>query len=76
MSDKTLTLRVWTCTTFGGRYPVPTAALVVAPDSEDAARILNRELERIGLKPDVEACNMKPQPLLYGWVDMLSDGEY
>lgn len=32
-------MKVWTTTTFGGHYPVGTAAIIVAP-SEEAARIL------------------------------------
>jgi len=72
----TLDARVWTCTTFKGHYSVPVAALVIAPDSEAAAEILNLELVNVGLTGDVKPESMKPHPLIYGWVDILSDGEY
>jgi len=41
-------------TTFGGHYPVGTAAVVRANDKEEAVKLLNNKLESSGLKGDVE----------------------
>ena len=45
-------------TTFRGRYPVGTAAVVRASSVDSAAEILNEKLKSIGLPGDVEAWQM------------------
>lgn len=46
-------MAVFTCTCFKGHWPVGTAAVVIAEDREKAATLLNVELEKQGLSPEV-----------------------
>lgn len=43
-------MKVYTCDSFVGFWPVGTAAVVIAKDETEAAKILSEELEKIGLK--------------------------
>lgn len=51
-------MKVFTCSTFDGYYPVGAAAVVVAGNAMDAARILEEELSKIGLDQTVNHNNM------------------
>jgi len=42
-------VKVFTCTTFNGHYPLGTAAIVVADDQGRARKMLGRELVKAGL---------------------------
>ncbi len=43
-------MKVYTCTTFEGVWPIGTAAIVVGHDETDARRRLGEELLKSGLK--------------------------
>ena len=67
---------IYTNNKFTGHWPVGTAAIVVAPDSEQAARLLERKLDEIGLAQDVKADDMEEFKLHDGMVKILLDGDY
>ena len=69
---------IWHNTTFKGHYPVGTAALVSVRTAEDAAKLLNTQLEYQGLKQDkpVEAKDMHRFINHEGHVLILNDGNY
>lgn len=68
-------MNIYTNNSFGGHWPVGTAAVVQAENAEEAAAILNAELERIGLRGDATAGDMIPLPSGKGVV-ILNDGNY
>lgn len=78
-------MKVFTCTTFTGHYPVGAAAVVVAEDKEAALPLLVIELQRVGLA-GMKADNNGPTPLTFsdlreiplvsGTVSVLVDGNY
>jgi hypothetical protein len=75
--DSELKLRVFSCTDFTGYYPVGSAAIVMAMNSEDAATMLNRDLRSIGLPGDASPENMIPFPDENDrLVRILNDGNY
>ena len=47
-------MKVFTCTSFGGHYPVGTAAVIVARDRGHARRLLRKALKECGLEEDNE----------------------
>jgi len=66
--------KIFYCTSFNGHYPVGAAAVVSAADSFQAAGILERELEKVGLKQDINPNTMIPmhdKPVV-----ILQDGNY
>ena len=72
-----LKLRVFSCTDFTGYYPVGSAAIVMAMNSEDAATMLNRDLRSIGLPGDADPRSMIPFPDENDrLVRILNDGNY
>ena len=72
-----LKLRVFSCTDFTGYYPVGSAAIVMAMNSEDAAAILNQELRSIGLLGNADPRSMIPFPDENDRsVRILNDGNY
>jgi hypothetical protein len=69
--------RVFSCTDFTGYYPVGSAAIVMAMNSEDAAAILNQELRSIGLLGNADPRSMIPFPDENDRsVRILNDGNY
>ncbi len=71
-------MKLWSCTSFHGFYPVGTAAVVVAESRERAAENLNEVLERNGLKQPVP---LQPSDFLELGTDreivyILRDGNY
>jgi hypothetical protein len=78
LEDNILTghLRAFTNNTFAGYWPVGSAAVVVAPDAEEAAKLLNEKLESIHLEGKVEASDMLPLPMDVPLVCVLCDGDY
>lgn len=69
-------MRVYTCTTFEGFWPVGTAAVVVAPTRAQAATILNARLKAHGLKPDVTMDDLQLVDLSRPGAAILRDGNY
>lgn len=53
-------MKIYTTTEFTGHYPVGTAALVVAEDRQQAAEVLNRQLQGLGLPGDASPDSMVP----------------
>lgn len=69
-------MRVWTCNSFKGFWPVGASAAVVA-ESEDAARqMLDCELRRIGLTGLRETDELVELEVDAPGVRILQDGEY
>lgn len=69
-------MNIYTCHTFKGHWPVPTAAVVVANSSEMAAALLNESLEQAGLSGDVLPDQMDLLDTRLPAVKILSDGNY
>lgn len=69
-------LKVFTCTEFKGRYPVGTAATVVAIDAEDAAVLLTGYLYGLGLGQSIKAEQMVELDTSKIGVKILNEGEY
>lgn len=69
-------LSVWTCTGFTGRWPVGTAAVVVAHTAEEAAELLSLELGTRGLAQDVRPNDLVLLPLDMHAARVLCDGDY
>lgn len=67
-------MKVFACSDFEGRWPVPVAAIVVALTENAAKLMLSNHLKRIGLPGEVgqvvEIETDKPS------VNVLSDGDY
>jgi hypothetical protein len=68
-------IKIWTNNKFAGRYPVGTAAVVIADTPERAAEFLTPCLFAIGLPP-AEAKDMMSMPFVEGQVNILCDGDY
>lgn len=68
-------MNVYTCNDFAGFYPVPTAAVVVAPDEATALSVLEDQLKLMGLRQHTP---ITVQLLDVSRVDVaiLSSGEY
>lgn len=66
-------MRVFTNNVFQGRWPVPTAAVVIADSRDEAAILLEDMLRSIGLEQRVEPEEMDE---LTSGVAILSDGNY
>ena len=69
-------LRVWSITSFTGHYPVGVAAVVVAKDAEDAAKLLTVELSAHGLEQEIKAKSMREVPMVIPMAFILADGNY
>lgn len=70
-------MKVFTCTTFKGFWPVGSAAVVLAEDQSDAARSLNVKLKAHGLEGDAEPQDMIEFPAdQKESIRILCDGEY
>lgn len=68
-------LKVYTCNSFRGHWPVGSAAVVIAESEEEAAKMLEERLSEIGLKQDVDESQMI-QASTEKQVIILCDGEY
>lgn len=70
-------MKVFTCTSFTGHWPVGTAAVIVAKDKEEARAALAVELMERGLKVDDAATwEIKRLKTTVPSVTILRDGEY
>jgi hypothetical protein len=69
-------LKVYTCTTFSGRWPVGTAAVVAANDAAHAADLLSEQLRRIHLSQKLGAKDMIEFDMTKPFAFVLNDGDY
>jgi len=69
-------MRVWTNRTFQGHYPVGAAAVVVADFQSDAAMLLLRKLNEIGIPQGVPPNEMIELNTEVPSVTILRDGDY
>jgi hypothetical protein len=69
-------LRVYAFRNHAGRWPVPTASVVVAPDLDTATDLLSVALGRLGLVHTAEGCEVLVIDMTRAGVVVLSDGEY
>lgn len=69
-------MKVYTCKSFSGHWPVGTAAVVVAETADDAADFLEHALEKIGLAQLVSNDEMIELSMKEGTVTILCDGDY
>ncbi len=68
-------MKVFTCTTFEGKFPVPVAAVIVAETQQQAADMLNEWQRKEGRDADVELQEMIEMQTDAPMVVMLSNGE-
>lgn len=69
-------MMVWTCNSFKGLWPVPTAAVVVASCHHQAWELLDAELKRIHLDGLTERDRVIPLDADDPHVVILSAGDY
>lgn len=69
-------MKVFTNNLFEGFYPVGTAAVVIAEDKQDAARLLSNALSDTLLCPDVNAGDMIEIDTTEESCVILCDGSY
>ena len=69
-------MRVFTCDSFTGHYPVGTAAIIVANNTAEGARLLNEELKARGLPGNVQLGQLNEVDVRHECVDILCDGDY
>ena len=65
--------KIWVCVEFKGHHPVGTSAVVRARTNEKAAKLLERELSKIGLTQEIKPSMMR---LLEKDVLILNNGNY
>jgi hypothetical protein len=71
-----MAVKVWTNNRFEGHYPVGTAAVVVADTAEQAAEVLNNQLEQIGLQRSAVAAQFEQLSTHRQTARVLCDGDY
>lgn len=69
-------MNVYTHNQFEGRYPVGTAAVVVAKNAQDAAILLENKLVSIGLKQTIKPADLKEVNVKVPDCIILQDGDY
>lgn len=69
-------MNVFYCTTFSGYWPVGTAAIVAAPNADEAADLLMFELLKHRLGQTITPQDMKPFNVEYAGALILRDGDY
>ena len=69
-------MKVWTITGFEGRWPVGTAAVVVAESPVTAALFLNNELEVHGLPRSAFPDDFQEMPTNQSLSRILCNGDY
>jgi hypothetical protein len=69
-------LKLWYCTDFKGFWPVGTAALAIAGDAEEAARLINEQLSARGLQADVTSESVNEMTYDEPKALILLDGAY
>ncbi len=73
---RSVMMKVWTNNKFHGRYPVGTAAVVVADTAGQAAELLAAELKQTGLLVTVTEDQFEQLPTDRNSVRVLCDGNY
>lgn len=69
-------LKVYTCDSFTGHYPVGTAAVIVAMNERDASAFLNLALMQQGLPSDVQSEQMTEVDISMQQAIILNNGDY
>jgi hypothetical protein len=69
-------MKVFTNRTFKGLWPVGTAAVVVADTQEEAAKMLEKELNLIGLRQTIDIESMVEVDTSNQLIIILNDGNY
>lgn len=69
-------MKVFTCISFAGHWPVGTAAVVTARTADEAAALLNAALKQRGLLDDVKADALTPVNTTVPQATILLDGDY
>lgn len=69
-------MRVYRNNTFKGHWPVGTSAIVVATSAEQAAIVLEQELEQHGLEQEIPVEEMIEIPTHTTYVEVLQNGDY
>ncbi len=69
-------MKVYTCTTFEGHYPVGSAAVIVAESEEQARELLDAELKRHGLKHSTPDDALELLDTSRSQAIVLNDGDY
>jgi hypothetical protein len=69
-------MKVWTNTEFEGYYSIGTAAVVVAETAEQAADLLNDDLQLLGLTRSATAEQFHRLPVNTPKVLILNNGNY
>ena len=71
-------LNVYTCDCFEGVYPVGTAAVVIAEDAIDAAKLLNKSLVQHHLLQEspIESKHMEQVHTNEPFVVIINNGDY
>ena len=68
-------MKIFTCTDFGGHYPVGAAALIVASSQDHALNLLEKALEDQGLHLNGDE-NIEKGPTGKPFCEILVNGDY
>jgi len=69
-------MRIFTCTTFDGHWPVGTAAVIVAQNLDQAISSLEKALSETGLPQKITPEDVKEVCITQAQVIILNDGNY
>lgn len=69
-------MNVYVCTDHEGHWPVGVASLIVAPDENEARRLLIQELEAHGLKQNDKPFSLRLMNIASPRAYVLLDGDY
>lgn len=69
-------MKVFTCKSFEGHWPVGTAAVIVALTVEDAVALLSDAVAQHGLKQKIEPEQLVELDITQQHAVVLNDGEY
>lgn len=69
-------MKVWTCNSFSGHWPVGTSAVIAARSQEAAAIALSEELKRLGLVQTIKPEQVVEFNAHDANVLILNDGDY
>lgn len=69
-------MNVYTHTKFSGHYPIGTAAVVVAENKRQAAKLLSTELAKRGLPQEIDLRHLERLFTTKNCVVVLRDGDY
>ncbi len=69
-------MKVFTCTSFTGHYPVGTSAVIVAKDVETACKLLYDQLIKIGPAQPIDKYDLTEVSTETESCSVLQDGNY